>query len=123
MKGYTRFGEFARLLRIQNNQVMGDMAKLLGVSVPFLSAVETGKKNIPVEWESSLVSIYNLDRENADKLKRSIEASKCQIKVKLSGVDDVKRQVALKFARSFDDMDSHTAERIMKILEEDNNGL
>ncbi len=123
MKGYTQFGEFVRMLRIQTNQVMGDMAKLLGVSVPFLSAVETGKKNIPAEWESLLESIYNLDQDSTDKLKKAIEASKCQIKVKLSGVDDVKRQVALKFARSFDDMDSYTAERIMKILEEENNGL
>ena len=81
MKGYTQFGEFVRMLRIQTNQVMGDMAKLLDVSVPFLSAVETGKKNIPAEWESTLVNVYNLDQENTNKLKAAIEASKCQIKV------------------------------------------
>jgi predicted nucleotidyltransferase component of viral defense system len=41
---YTKFGEFMRILRVKNHEVMGDIAKLLGVSTPFLSAVENGKK-------------------------------------------------------------------------------
>ena len=35
---YTKFGEFMRVLRVKNHEVMGDIAKMLGVSVPFLSA-------------------------------------------------------------------------------------
>ena len=42
--GYTKFGEFIRILRIRNHEVMGDLAKVLEVSLPFLSSVETGKK-------------------------------------------------------------------------------
>ena len=41
---YTKFGEYMRVLRVQHHEVMGDIAKLLGVSTPFLSSVETGKK-------------------------------------------------------------------------------
>ena len=41
---YTKFGEFMRVLRVQHHEVMGDVAKLLGVSTPFLSAVENGRK-------------------------------------------------------------------------------
>ena len=37
---YTKFGEFMRILRVKHSEVMGDMAKLLSVSTPFLSAVE-----------------------------------------------------------------------------------
>ena len=40
---YTKFGEFVRLLRVKNHEVMGDMAKLLKTSTPNLSAVENGK--------------------------------------------------------------------------------
>lgn len=47
---YTRFGEFVRILRIKRHEVMGDMAKVLGVRIPFLSAVENGKKNVPADW-------------------------------------------------------------------------
>lgn len=121
--GYTKFGEYVRMLRIQNHEVMGDMAQKLNVSVPFLSAVETGKKNIPLEWKAKISELYKLDDIEIKKLEHAIESSKCQIKVQLSGMPEVKRQVALKFARSFNDMDSQTAERIMQILEDHNNGL
>ena len=40
---YTKFGEFVRILRIRHHEVMGDMAGVLGASLPFLSAVENGK--------------------------------------------------------------------------------
>lgn len=41
---YTKFGEYMRILSVKNHEVMGDIAKLLGVTLPFLSAVENGKK-------------------------------------------------------------------------------
>ena len=43
---YTKFGEYMRILRIKHHEVMGDIAKLLGVTLPFLSAVENGRKNV-----------------------------------------------------------------------------
>ena len=48
--GYTRFGEMLRVLRVKNHEVMGDLARMLGVSTSFLSAVECGKKNVPDSW-------------------------------------------------------------------------
>ena len=47
---YTSFGEFVRILRIKHHEVMGDMAKMLEVKIPFLSAVENGRKNVPADW-------------------------------------------------------------------------
>lgn len=41
---YTSFGEFVRILRIKHHEVMGDMAKMLEVKIPFLSAVEMVEK-------------------------------------------------------------------------------
>jgi len=41
---YTKFGEFVRILRVKNHEVMGDMAELLGASLSFLSELENGKK-------------------------------------------------------------------------------
>ena len=34
---YTKFGEFMRVLRIKHHEIMGDIADMLGVSLPFLS--------------------------------------------------------------------------------------
>ena len=55
---YTSFGEFMRVLRVKNHEVMGDVAKILEVKVPFLSAVENGKKNVPNEWIDKIVNHY-----------------------------------------------------------------
>lgn len=54
---YTKFGEFMRVLRVQHHEVMSDVAKLLGVSTPFLSAVENGGKMSPTNVLTSLPSI------------------------------------------------------------------
>ena len=48
--GYTKYGEFIRILRVKHHEVMGDTAKLFDVKVPFVSAVESGKKNVPETW-------------------------------------------------------------------------
>ena len=65
---YTKFGEFVRILRIRCHEVMGDMAEVLGTSVPFLSAVENGKKNVPTDWIEKLVSHYKLGPDEASEL-------------------------------------------------------
>lgn len=44
---YTKYGEYIRILRIKYHEVMGDLANVLDTSLPFMSAVENGKKNVP----------------------------------------------------------------------------
>lgn len=116
--GYTKFGEMVRILRIQSHEVMGDMAEMLGTSLPFLSAVENGKKNVPPAWIPKIVEHYHLSSKEADKLIQAIEESKTQMKLTLAGKGATQRQAALQFARSFEGMDEETAKRIVKILEE-----
>ena len=46
----TSIGRFLRKLRIENGEILKDMAEALGVSSAFLSAVENGKKKMPESW-------------------------------------------------------------------------
>lgn len=119
---YTRFGELMRILRIQNHEVMGDIADILNVKPSFLSAVETGKKNVPSEWIEILSKHYNLTDEEKSKMIDAIELSKTQIKVDLSGENNYKREMALIFQRSFNNIDEETSKRIIQLLnnKEDN---
>jgi len=58
---YTKFGEFVRILRVKNHQVMGDMAKLLGTFF-------IGKYPISFSGESSeicLAFLANLAAESS----------------------------------------------------------
>ncbi len=113
---YTKFGEFVRILRIKCHEVMGDMAEVLGVSVPFLSAVENGKKNVPVEWIEKITVHYQLTSRETAELKEAVEESRMQYKIIAGDAGITKRKAALQFARSFDNMDDETANKILELL-------
>ncbi len=113
---YTTFGEFVRILRIKNHEVMGDMAKVLGVKIPFLSAVENGKKNVPADWAEKLISHYNLSSEEQNALLQAIDESRTQYKIPMVNAGIQQRRAALQFARSFDEMDDETALKILDLL-------
>ena len=117
---YTSFGEFMRILRVKNHEVMGDVAKMLGVKVPFLSAVENGKKNVPSEWIDKIIDHYSLNEDERLKLEEAIEESKTQSKIIMNDSGVIKRKAALQFARSFNGMDDETAIKIMDLLKAEN---
>ncbi len=118
---YTRFGEFVRILRVKNHEVMGNMAELLNTTTPFLSAVENGKKNVPKGWAKIIADHYELDDKEKNELENAIEESKLQAKIDMRNSSITQRRVALKFARSFEDIDDETAEKIIELLEHKEN--
>lgn len=113
---YTSFGEFVRILRIKHHEVMGDMANMLGTSLPFLSAVENGKKNVPAEWVRKITEHYGLTEIEEQELREAVEESKTQFKIVASKAGSNQRKAALQFARSFDKMDDDTAIKILELL-------
>jgi transcriptional regulator with XRE-family HTH domain len=113
---YTKFGELLRILRIKHREVMGDTAKLLGISLPFLSAVENGKRNVPGEWIDKISTHYNMTAEERSELEQAAEESKTQYKVVTTSAGAYQRKAAMQFARSFDEMDDETAIKILELL-------
>ena len=113
---YTKFGEFMRVLRVKNHEVMGDVAMLLGVSVSFLSSVENGNKNVPEDWYDKIAEHYNLSDSEREDMVEAAENSKTQIKISLTRSENYQREAALQFARSFDGIDEDTAVKILELL-------
>ncbi len=114
--GYTKYGEYMRILRVKAHEVMGDTAKLLGVKVPFVSAVESGKRNVPEEWIPVLIEHYDLDVAGQAELRDAIESSRTQMKINLISASNTQRRLAVQFQRSFENLDEDTAEAIIKLL-------
>lgn len=112
-----KLATFLRMLRLQNGQVLKDMADWLGVSSAFLSAVENGKKKMPADWYEKLREFYKLNGEQYDKLKQLAMESQKTISLNLEDTSDSKRQLAVMFARQFDNLDESVCGRIMDILE------
>ncbi|MGN1383584.1 MAG: helix-turn-helix domain-containing protein [Eubacterium sp.] len=113
---FTKFGEYVRILRIKNHEVMGDMAHMLGVKTPFLSAVENGKKNVPIDWIDRIAEHYHLTSDERKELGEAVEESKTQYKILMKNAGINQRKAAMQFARSFDKMDDETAEKILELL-------
>ena len=118
---YTEFGEFVRVLRIKHHEVMGDMAKVLGASLPFLSAVENGKKNVPTEWIEKIVAHYDLTDAEKKELETAVEESRTQYKIVPINAGIQQRRAAMQFARSLDEMDDETATKILELLSKKGN--
>lgn len=112
----TRFGEFVRILRIKRREVMRDMAKELGVRVSFLSDVENGKKNPPVDWLDKITAAYKLSFDEERELEAAIEESKTQYKISTKNAGITQRKLAAIFARSINELDDDTAVEIINIL-------
>ena len=113
---YTSFGEFVRILRVKHHEVMGDMAKVLGASLPFLSAVVNGKKNVPADWIGKITEHYGLSETEQQDLREAVEESKTQFKIVAGKAGNNQRKAALQFARSFDEMDDETAIKILELF-------
>jgi len=119
--GYTKFGEFMRILRVKNHEVMGDTAKLFGVKLPFISTVESGKRNVPEEWVPIIIEHYNLTLEEQEQLMDAIEHSKTQMKINLTDASNAQRRLAVQFQRSFEKLDEDTATAIIELLNKEDN--
>lgn len=62
------FGKFCRKLRIDNDELMKDMAVKLGVTSSYLSAVERGRRKIPTEWAEQIAENYELTEQQTKEL-------------------------------------------------------
>lgn len=119
--GYTKYGEFIRVLRIKHHEVMGDTAKLLNCMVSFVSAVENGKKNVPETWAPILIEHYELNESEQKELCDAIEDSKTQVKLNLISASISQRRLAVQFQRSFEKLDDKTANAIFELLNKGDN--
>ena len=105
MKRVTRFGKFCRKLRIDNGELLIDMANKLGVSSAFLSKVENGYKKPPEKWEDTLRSLYKLDENQNTELQEAIFEARNLDSIDISTYTEDEKTLMLSFARKFKDLD------------------
>jgi transcriptional regulator with XRE-family HTH domain len=115
----TSIGKFFRKLRIDEGEILKDMAEKLGVSVSFLSAVENGKKRMPSAWNKKICDIYHLTEEQRKAFTTSVAETEDAIEMSFIGQSLQNRELAVSFARKFSDINDMQAEAIRRILSGD----
>ncbi|WP_375660029.1 MULTISPECIES: helix-turn-helix domain-containing protein [unclassified Bartonella] len=111
----TSFGKILRKLRIDHSERLLDMAKKLDISVSFLSAVEIGKKSVPVGLEEKIIELYALDQEVAEILRRESDACRKSFTIKTS--DPLRGEAVGMFFRTLKDFSQEDLEAFKTLLE------
>lgn len=117
----TKFGIVLRKIRLDEQELLKDMAAKLNVSSAFLSAIETGKKKIPANFVEKVCSAYKLDEATHKELVLAEEMSAQEMKINLAGITPAQHQVALSFAKALDGLSDDEISEIMRIFESRNN--
>ena len=112
----TEFGRYVRKLRIDYGDLLKNMADKLGVTSSYLSAVETGKRNIPEDWVKKISQFYMLEVLEQDALQAAATNSARVVTMDLSNMVPKRKETALLFARKFDAVDESAIEAIRKLL-------
>ena len=115
----TSLGRFLRKLRIDNGEILKNMADRLNVTVSFLSAVENGKKHMPPSWNTRICSLYKLNNQQQSEFSAAVAETEDALAMDFNGVSLGKRELAVSFARKFAEFDEEQLANIKKILEED----
>lgn len=112
----TSIGKFLRKLRIDEGEILKDMATKLEVTVSFLSAVENGKKRMPSSWNKKICDLYQLDDTQRKEFSSAIAETEDSLELDLRGLPIERREFAVSFARRFDGMSALQIKEIQKIL-------
>ena len=120
---YTAFGKALKILRLELGIRLYDMANTLGISSAFLSALETGRKNIPLDFLKDLITHYSL----SDKQKQSIKiaeevtrkeefAKKKAHHIRISSTDNDVHELTLAFARRINSLTEEEKKQLQKMF-------
>lgn len=112
----TDYGKMLRKLRIDNGEVLKNMADKLQVSSSYLSSIECGKRTPQTKMTNRIIKLYHLQFEEANALKEAEIKSRNVVELSIENLSNCKQELAIKFARSFKELDDDTAIRIKKLL-------
>lgn len=116
----TSFGKFCRKLRIDNGELLKDMADKLGVTSSYLSAIENGKRNVPQQWIKKITELYDLNDAEAHELKVSARESQKTIKIDFEGFSKQDKNDFMALARQFTGLNEDDKAKIKNILLKNN---
>lgn len=119
MQTLTSFGKEVRKRRIDSAVTLGQMAEALGVSPAYLSAIEMGKRNLPLELLEKISIYFKLPPNEKVQLTRLAEASQKTVSINLSNANLQTREVIASFARNFTNLSREDIFKIKRILEPD----
>lgn len=117
----TEYGKYLKHLRIDNDETIAKMAKGMGITPSYLSAIESGERVVPVDFTEKIAEKYGLSDEKKQELKElelKMPRKAVQLDFEKSGSNEEQKELALLFAQKYADLSSAQIEKIRSVLEE-----
>ncbi len=114
----TPFGEKIRKLRAERGLTLRDMAKAIGVSSAYLSALEHGKRGRP-GWHliQRIIVYFNIIWDEAEEVARLARISHPRITIDTSGLSPRATELANRLADDIGKIEDHTLGEMIALLE------
>ncbi|MES2546925.1 MAG: helix-turn-helix transcriptional regulator [Pseudomonadota bacterium] len=111
----TDFGKAVRKARLDTDKTLSTMASDLNVSPAFLSAMETGRKNISEEWIEKILEYFLIKGIKVERLAEYADISNQSVSI--AGCNPQQQMLIAGFARS--SFDAETLTKLAKLLKMD----
>ena len=112
----TVFGKELRKLRIDRDETIHAMAKKLGVSISYLSAIEAGSRKIPSGMVDKIIQSYQLDEERSEIMRQAEASTAKEIDIDLSSVTVEQRKLVFALSRKLNDISDEDCLNILNKL-------
>lgn len=112
----TTLGRFLRKLRIDNLELLKDMADKIGMSSAMLSAIENGKRSPQADFVDRIADAYRLSADAKQELIAAFCEVQNEVKINIKNKSANDQKLAFSFARRFNELDDQSKNEIMNIL-------
>ena len=115
----SEYGEFLKHLRINKHEMLKNMAEKLGLNSSYLSAIESGNRDIPPDLTDKICTEYGLDEEHRKELKEAelnTDRKLVQIDMKKINENRLAKEVVLNFAGKAESLTDEQLSEIKAIL-------
>lgn len=114
----TSLGKKIRILRINAGENSVKMASKLGITLPYLSAIENGKREIPKNFLERIFKAYSLTDDEKEDFKKAYNLSVNEIRVNMRNLSEEKKDLSLLYARKIENLDEESIKKIKEFLNE-----
>ena len=114
----TIFGKELRKLRVDRDENINTMARKLGISISYLSAIEAGQRKIPSDMVDKIIAKYNLNKERSEIMRQAEAESSKEIDIDLSTVTVEQRKLVFALSRKLNDMSDEDCLDILNKLKQ-----
>ncbi|WP_273442904.1 helix-turn-helix domain-containing protein [Treponema berlinense] len=115
----SEYGELLKHLRINKHEMLKNMAGKLGLNSSYLSAIESGNRDIPPDLTDKICTEYGLDEGQRKELKEAelnTDRKLVQIDMKKINENRLAKEVVLNFAGKAESLTDEQLSEINAIL-------